>query len=81
MNEHPSLAERLSREIGAPPQRELPTVDTIREIAEAQAGHENVRRADAINAMLRAKGVDYTMSPQDAERIWWIAETLVSSAE
>jgi hypothetical protein len=45
---------------------------------QADTDHKNERRADAINAMLRARGVEFVMTPKDAERVWWIAETLLT---
>jgi hypothetical protein len=70
---------RLGEEIEAVQQP--PSVADMQAVVQETTEHRSQRRADAINAMLRAKGVDFVMSAQDAERVWWIADTLVSSAE
>lgn len=79
MNEHLTLAERLGREAveGQTP----PTVADMQAVVQETTEQRSQRRADAINAMLRAKGVDFIMSAQDAERVWWVAETLISAME
>jgi hypothetical protein len=70
-----SILERLGRVQEAPP---VPTVADVEAVTQETMEHRSQRRADAINAMLRAKGVQIEFSALEADKLWYIAETLES---
>jgi hypothetical protein len=68
--------ERLGEEIEAVQQP--PSVADMQAVVQETTEHRSQRRADAINAMLRAKGVQIEFSALEADKLWYIAETLES---
>ena len=76
-----SLAERLGKSLTQDLESEAFINDTIKEELQDHTNHLSYihqRRADAINAMLRAKGIEAEFSADEAGKLWYIAETLES---
>lgn len=70
MNEHSSIAERLGRTME--PVQQPPSAEVLAQYVEGIAVDPDERRANAVNVVLHAKGIQATITREDAAAIWRI---------